>query len=505
MDVYGDGGSAIDAAIAAAAVLTVVYPHNVALGGDLIALVRTPDGAVTCVNASGWAGKAADPAAMRAEHGRALPDRGAATVTVPGGIRGWKTLQDMGSRLPWRRLLRAAEQAAADGVPVADSLHTHLIDPENSDLLGMADFERVFRPDGRPLGRGEHLRQPALAETFAALAEHGPDAFYTGALGARTLQYLRSCGSVLAAEDFAEFTPEVCDPIRLDYRGLTVLTSPPNTHGFLLLRALNTLREAGAGSPLGAGIGALMRRFHHGNRLRHDHLADPRLAPVDVRALVEDSLDEVSPLGMSAAPVSLPHGDTVGIAAADSDGMAVSLIQSVFYAFGSGLIDPQTGILFHNRGTSFSLDAQSPNLLAPRKRPLHTLMPVLTTEGGDVRHVLATMGGQGQPQILTQILLRLLDGASAADAVAAPRTIVGTQAQGCTADSVLVETDIGADASAALADSGLDVIEVPSHTESLGQANVVCVDARGPFAAAADPRADGSAVVAHYARRARGQ
>jgi gamma-glutamyltranspeptidase/glutathione hydrolase len=246
-----------------------------------------------------------------------------------------------------------------------------------------------------------------------------------------------------------------------------------------------------------------MRIFHHGNRLRDTYLGDPRMAAVSTDLLVRDDLRAASPIAALSTAGRVPRGDTVGIATADGDGIAVSLIQSAYYAFGSGLIDPQTGVLFHNRGTGFSLGEQSPNLVAPRKRPVHTLMPVMTAERGELRHVLATMGGQGQPQILTQVLLRMLDGASAADAVSAPRAIAGFQAYGCSADSVLVESDVEAAASSALAASGLEVIEVRPHTESLGQANVVHVDSRGQVTAAADPRADGSAVVAQFARHHR--
>ncbi len=502
MGVFQDGGNAIDAAITAAAVLTVVYPHNVALGGDLIALVRTPDGTVTCINASGWAGAATDAGVMRAQHGPALPTRGADTVTVPGGIRGWEALRGFGSRLPWSRLLQPAERAAEDGVPIAASLHAHLAEPENADLRGLEDFDRVFSPGGRPLLGGEDFRQPALAATFAALRKGGADEFYRGGLAAQTVQYLRSRGSVLDAADFAEFQPEITAPLSVDFRGLTVFTSPPNTHGFLMLRALRAIDQLGVSDPLGAGIATLMRIFHHGNRLRSDQLADPRVTPVDVAELINDDLAAVTAFAESTeASRPIPRGDTVGVAAADSDGVAVSLIQSVYHAFGSGLIDPQTGILFHDRGTSFSLDARSPNVLAPRKRPLHTLMPVLTTQNGQTRHVLATMGGQGQPQILTEVLLRMMAGASAADAVAGPRAVVGYQSDGCTADSVVVETDLEAAAASALAGSGLTVVDMPRHTESLGQANVVCVDPDGPITAATDPRADGAAVVAQYGRR----
>jgi gamma-glutamyltranspeptidase/glutathione hydrolase len=501
MRAYRDGGNAIDAAIVAAAVLTVVYPHNVALGGDLIALVRTPDGQVRCVNASGWAGAAADAAALCAKLGSWLPARGADAVTVPGGIRGWEALRRFGARLSWERTLQAAASTARDGVPVPPSLASHIADPENADLFGTEDFDRVFRPRGRSLRAGDDFVQPALADTFSALRDAGVDDFYEGSLAEQSVRYLQSRGSSLTVDDFAAYQPETVEPISVGFGGLTVLTSPPNTHGFLLLRALRAVAELGIADPLGDGLGTLLRVFHQGNALRTSYLADPRHVDVDVAALVNDGLGEIAELGVVQPGSALvPHGDTVGVAAADGDGYAVSLIQSVYHAFGSGLIDPATGILFHNRGTSFSLDEASPNVIAPHKRPAHTLMPVMTTHLGAPRHVLATMGGQGQPQILAQVLLRALSGAGAEAAVSAPRAVVGLQVDGGTADSVAAEADLDAVAMASIGGAGLVSTEVAAHTENLGQTNVVFVDDSESMTAASDPRSDGAAVVAHYPR-----
>jgi gamma-glutamyltranspeptidase len=502
---YHDGGSAIDAAIAAAAVLTVVYPHNVALGSDLVALVRTPDGVVRCVNASGWTGRNVEAAALRSRHGRSLPLRGVDTVTVPGGVRGWKALRRFGARLTWDAALRAAHESAA-GVTVAASLATHIVDPENADLVGTFDFDRVFRPGGRFLQVGEELKQPALALTFDLLREQGPDVFYEGELAQRTVDFLRSRGSSLTAADFAEFQPEITEPIEASFRGLTVHTSPPNTHGFLLLRALRAIEELGITDPLDDGLGTVMRIFHRGNELRHHELADPRHAAINVEALVHDDLGGlVEPGGARGGPVPVPRGDTVGVAAADSDGYAVSLIQSVYHAFGSGLIDPETGILFHNRGTCFSLNDASVNVVAPRKRPAHTLMPAMTTQRGTLRHVLSTMGGQGQPQIIAQLLLRAVGGEGAESVVAAPRAVVGYQSDGNTADTVSMEADMPAVPRDSLGRCGLPVAEVPAHTEALGQANVVFAGPDGSMTAASDPRSDGAAIVAHHPRHHRPQ
>jgi gamma-glutamyltranspeptidase len=495
------GGTAIDAAIAAAAVLTVVYPHNVALGGDLVALVRTPDATVTCINASGWSGRAADVDAMRTKHGRWLPARGADAVTVPGGVRGWEALRRLGSRLPWADTLHPAQDIASAGTALAPSLADHIAHPDNADLVGTEDFDRVFRPAGRFLAVGDNFSQPALAATYQALRDAGPDGFYTGDIGERLVGFLRRRGSALTVEDFAEFTVESVDPIATQFRGLTVMTSPPNTHGFILLRALRAIEHLGVADPLGRGLGELMRIFRQANAIRSRTLADPRHAEVDVDALIAGDLDDLSARDADTRqPAMVPHGDTVGIAAADSDGYAVSLIQSVYHAFGSGLIDPDTGVLFHNRGTSFSLDPASPNVLAPRKRPVHTLMPAMTTHDGDVRHVLSTMGGQGQPQIIAALLLRAMDGASAEAAVAAPRAIAGRQADGSTPDTVTVEADLHPEALNSVLRAGFPVVKLPSHSEDLGQANLISIGADGAMTAASDPRSDGAAVVANYPR-----
>lgn len=504
MRAYRDGGTAIDAAIAAAAVLTVVYPHNVALGGDLIALVRTQEGEVTCVNASGWAADGVDSESLRDRYGLEFPTRGVDTITVPGGVRGWQALRRMGSRLSWQQTLQEAEGYAEAGVPVAVSLAAAIDDPDTRDLDGAEDFDRVFRPHGRLMRAGDEFRQPALASAFRALRKHGPEEFYEGDLARRSVEFLQERGSVLTLSDFADFQPEITAPISAEFGELTVHTSPPNTHGFLMLRALSAVAEQAVSDPLHEGLGTLMRIFHRGNELRTARLADPRFAAVDVDALVHDDLRSLTPIGDGAEDLTpVPHGDTVGIAAVDDDGVAVSLIQSVYHAFGSGLIDPQTGILFHDRGAGFSLNPASANVIAARKRPAHTLMPVMCTQNGELRYVLATMGGQGQPQILTEILLRALSGMNAADAVSAPRAIVGRQAHNSTRDSVFIESDTTSDARSSLERAGLPTVEVPRHTEDLGQANVVFATADGRLTAASDPRSDGAAIVAHFARNRR--
>ncbi|PZG21875.1 gamma-glutamyltransferase family protein [Nonomuraea aridisoli] len=489
------GGNAIDAALAAAVTLTVVYPHNTALGGDLIALVRTPDGRIVCVNASGPAPAATDPAAVAARHGGRLPVSGPDTITVPGAVAGWAALHRAGARLDWAGHFTAATAHAA-GVAVAPGLAAAIA--ECSGLIAAdAGMRAVFSPGGRPLTEGQTLRQEALGATLAELAADGPDTMYGGRVGARLTAGLRALGSPLTLADLASYRAEPTAPLCRTFRGHQVYTSPPNTHGFLLLQALGAVARRDDGpDPLGDGAGRLARIFHRGIRDRGRHLGDPRFAPVDVDALLDPGhLDRVEDEPVAPAAGGRAGGDTVAVVTADTDGYAVSLIQSLFHSFGSGVLEPSTGMLLHNRGSFFSLDPGSPNLLAPGKRPAHTLMPVMVTEGDRLAWVLGTMGGKAQPQIHTQVLLRLLAGASTAEAVAAPRWVVGGMEVDDPEDTVSVEADAPARTVAALAATGAPMVRLPAGSELVGHAQVVALTRDGAPSAESDPRSDGAAVV----------
>ena len=502
-EAYQDGGNAIDAAIAAAGMLTVVYPHNVTLGGDLVALVRDPHGHVRCINATGWSGANASLDEMRRRHGNRLPVRGADTVTVPGGVRGWQSMLKLGGHLPLKRLLEPAARAAEIGMPVAASLARALSSHENSELTGDLGFDRTFYPSGAPLREGDILRQPALARTLNEIREHGADSFYTGDVAHSITTLLDNHGAQITQQDFADYSPRITDPIHITYGGLTVMTSPPNTHGFLLLRALHALESRQIEHPLTRDLDVFLQLFHHGNELRSTQLADPTFVNIDVDTLINANPECITPTANEPAAQRVAHGDTVGIATADEDGWAVSLIQSVYFAFGSGLLDPTTGVLLQNRGTSFSLDPNAPNVFAARKRPVHTLMPTMVLDGQALRYVLSTMGGQGQPQILAQVFLRALAGSSLERALAGPRAVVGAQSDGDTPDTVLMETDMSLEARQAVERTAFVEHFVPPRTEALGQTHAIERQADGSFEAACDPRADGSAIVVQYARHRR--
>ncbi|HEY6758003.1 MAG TPA: gamma-glutamyltransferase [Baekduia sp.] len=479
------GGSAVDGALAAAAVLTVVYPHNCALGGDLIALLREPDGEAVVVNASGPAPAGVDVEALRAA-GDTMPIVGVDAATVPGLVAGWGALHERAGRRPWAAALVEAEALARDGVAVAPGL--------------AAAIAEVPRPIADPglralLDGGDVLRQPALAGTLAELAAAGPRALYEGRLAARFAAGLAALGSRITAADLAAFAPSVEAPLRVALDTYNLLTAGPNSSGILLAQALLALQAAGLDDPLGADAGTLASIFAAGNDQRERTLGDPRFTAQDLPAwLAPEAVARAVDHRPDALPaVARPTGDTIAIVATDADGRAVSLIQSLFHSFGAQVLEPSTGILLHNRGSAFSLRPDHPNVIAPGKRPMHTLMPVVVERDGALLGVLGTMGGKVQAQIHAQLLVHLLGGAGAQEAVAAPRFAVGATAMGEPASTVRVERDCDPAAVAALAAAGLAATLVAPYSEWLGHAHAIWCD---PPSAGSDPRADGAAALA---------
>ena len=500
------GGNAIDAALAAAIVLTVAYPHNTSLGGDLFALVRDPSGRITSINASGAAGELTDAAVLRRRHGGKMPVTGVDTVTVPGAVGGLAALHSLGAALPWGHAFSAAVGLAEDGVRVAPSLAAAV--RENSALIAAdAGMRTVFQPGGRPLSAGDQLCNPALGATLRTLAAEGPSALYGGRLGANLIAGLQDLGSGLTLSDLAAYNAEVGLPLTAPFRDLQVWTSPPNSQGFLLLEILRIIDALPPDMDLlGDDADVLAAVFQLATADRTRLLADPahhRLQAEQVldSRYVSDAAHRIAgrlphPDQSRASRQNRPTGDTVAVVSFDTDGWAVSLIQSLFHSFGAGILEPATGVVLHNRGSFFSLDEQSPNVVAPRKRPAHTLMPAMVTRADRLTWVMGTMGGKAQPQILTQVLLRAADGADSAVAVAQPRFIVGGLEVDQPDNTAHVEPNLGSVADV-LTRYGLPVAVLDQPDELAGHAQLISMDAHGVLEAASDPRADGSAVVAH--------
>ncbi|MCO5316091.1 MAG: gamma-glutamyltransferase [Solirubrobacterales bacterium] len=494
-----DGGNAIDAALAAAAALTVVYPHMCSIGGDLFALVGLPGGEVVAVDGSGAAAAGVDAEALAGRYGE-MPTGGIDTVTVPGVLSGWDEVASLGSVRGSAGYVEAAAAFAADGVPVAPSLAEAILQ-DRASISTDEGMRAIFARDGKQLGVGDPLIQPELAESLRQIAAEGAGAFYRGSLGSRFLEGLNRLGSPLSREDLAEHRATRSGPLSGQFGGLEVMTSPPGSQGFVLLEMLQAIEVSGRDDLLGDGAGLLAWIARLASADRDRHLADPGFADVPLAELLSPeyaaelvSRAESAPGQERSLPPQPPRptGDTVAVVAADSDGRAVSLIQSVFHAFGSGILEPATGIISHNRGACFSLDPSSPNRIAPGKRPAHTLMPVLVRDEGGRLSAHGTMGGRAQPQIHTQLLLRRLAGSDPGRAVAAPRFVVGGLDAGSELDLIYAEDDLDPGAAAALERSGLEMRAGGVLDEIVGH-TALAVSTDTGLRAASDPRADGSA------------
>jgi len=432
------GGSAVDAAIATNAALAVVASHSCGLGGDAFWIIwDEPAGRAVCLNGSGRSAQAASIAAARAAGLSEMPLRGAWTVTVPGAIDSWREAHERYGRLPWPDLFAPAIELA-NGFP-ASAGWVGAIERAAATFGDGSDWARTFRPHGRPWRLGERVTLPSLARTLRTIADEGPAAAYTGPLARRAAAYLADAGSPLRASDLAAHRSDWGDPIATAYRGVTSLSHAPNSCGAVALQTLNVL-ERFAPPPAEAFDGrgcADARWVHLGLEASRLALADRDAVLTDVDAMADGALarllsperaaqlaEQLDPERVtSPPPMTLPSGGgTVFLCAADRWGGLVSLIESNYAGFGSGLVDPQTGIAYQNRGSFFRLDTAHPNSLAPGKRTLHTLTPGMLLRDGRPWIAHGCMGGEIQPQVFAQFVSAVVDGGlDIATAVAAPR------------------------------------------------------------------------------------
>jgi gamma-glutamyltranspeptidase len=497
VEAIGAGGNAIDAALAAAVTLAAVYPHMCGVGGDLFALVRQPDGTVFAVNSSGAAPVAIDVDGIRRDHGT-MPIHGPLPVTVPGAAAGWHELWRLGAVRPFAAAFEPGIAAARDGVAVARSLAASIAsEPERT--LADAGLRGIFAPGGEPLRAGAALFQPSLARTLAAIAEGGPEALYDGEVGSSLVRALNDRGSPMSRDDLRSHVPEVVPPLVRRYRDLDVAVVPPNSQGFALLQILRAIERLGLDpDPLGPDAAPLAEVFHAVALDRDRTNADPRSARIDVDTLLDDRrLDEVlTAVRRETHPAKVrPSGDTIALVAADGDGRAVSLIQSLSDSFGSGILEPSTGVVLHNRGSAFSLDPSSPNVLGGGKRPAHTLMPVLVHRRGDLAAVSGSMGGGGQPQINGQTLTRVFDlGMRPADAVGSPRWLAGGMDLGA-GRWIDAESRVPDRVRKALRAADFVVNALQAVDERVGHAHLIVRRDDGMFDVGSDPRADGEAAA----------
>jgi gamma-glutamyltranspeptidase len=495
------GGNAIDAALAAAVTLAVSYPHNCGVGGDLFALVQRPDGETIAINASGRAPAGVEPGTLRARHGATMPEWGPDPITVPGAVSGWASVHAEGAVLPWSEAFGAAIAIALGGITLSRST-AGALEANAGRFAADAGLAGVFFAGGAPLPRGAIVRQPALGDTLQQLASDGPSALYGGPIGDRYAAGLRAAGSPMTLEDLADHRADVVAPLVGRYRDLDVRVVPPNSQGFALLQMLALAERLGIDpDPLGPDAGVLALAFAAANRDRDRHLADADAMRTRPSTLLDYGhlaglADEVRNAAAGAARGTVGHrhstGDTIALVAADANGWAVSLIQSLYDSFGAGILEPETGIVAHDRGACFTLEAGHPNEIGPRKRPFHTLMPALVHRDGRLAAVSGSMGGASQPQINAQNLIRAFDlGMPAVEAVAAPRWSVWSEE----VPLAWVEGSVPQATGDRLEEAGFRVEAKEDLDEALGHAHLIVVRPDGSFDVGSDPRADGGALA----------
>jgi gamma-glutamyltranspeptidase len=517
LSVLAAGGHAVDAAIATNAVLGVVMPNGCGIGGDAFWLVwDEAAGEQVALNGSGRSPAAADAATLRARGLDRVPLRGPLSITVPGAVRSWADAHRRFGRLTRDAVLADAIEHAESGFAAWGGLIA-AVEATNADIGDepwTAGFRQVWRPEGRPWRRGERVRLPVLATTLRALARDGFDAYYEGDLGERIARGLAAAGGLHRASDLREHRSTWGTPVDTTYRGIRVTTHPPNSSGVVALEILDLLErfEPPAGSRFTARGWTDASWLHL--QLEAAKLAfadrDAWLTDPEFRAVpIEDFLDKARAAELAARidprradpsppPARTLVGGTIWLGVVDGDGNAVSLIQSNAAGFGSGVLDPVTGIHFQDRGASFSLDPGHPNVLEPRKRTAHTLMPGMLFRVGERRPwiVAGSMGGDIQPQVHVQLVSALVDGGAAvATAVAAPRVTV--QPDGWLAPPVAVrfDGDLAPGVEAALRDLGHRVDRV-GYDGALGQEHAIELVDGGPagsgsLAATTDPRSEG--------------
>jgi len=500
------GGNAVDAAIAANAVLGVVEPTSNGLGGDLFAIVyEAKTGQLYGLNASGWAPAKMTLDWVRSRGHQEMPHDGILTVTVPGCVAGWEALRRKSGTLGFDTLLKPAIYYAEEGFPLTEMISAGWSAAERLKNVNAA-FKQTFLPGGRAPGVGEIFRNPDLARSLRRVVEHGRDGFYKGPTADAILQLSRETGGAMEAADLAQFEAEWVQPISTTYHGWTVTELPPNGQGIAALMMLNLmerfpLAEYGQNSVRALHVMIEAKKLAYADLLRY--VADPRFSEVPTREMLSKlhaekrakqiQLDQAQESVAPSAAEDLKGkraGDTIYMAAIDSEGNIVSLIQSNYSGFGSGLVAPGTGFGLQNRGALFSLDPNHPNVLAPRKRPLHTIIPAFL-QNGEVRIGFGIMGGWNQAQAHAQFVSNVVDfGMNIQAALEAPRFTKRTF-EGL---DVEIEPRIPESTRAELARLGhkLKVLDSPfSYVVGGGQA--VMRNGQGVNFAGSDPRKDGAA------------
>lgn len=505
LDVLRSGGNAVEAAIAIGSCLSVTYPHFTGLGGDAFMLIADAGGKVTTVSGIGQAPQKLplyDTSMERiAERGAASALTTAGTVDALGQAFELSR-KELGGRRSWESLLAPAVTLARDGFPWTASGHFWL-NFRAAEMHALPGVASSFLHQGRPPAIGEIVRQPDLARTLETLAERGHRDFYEGRLAERLARGLRDAGSPLTFADLAATTARVEPPLTQPYRGGILMAHQPPTQGVTTLQIMGILERFDLKSiPEGSAdyyhllTEAVKCAFIDRNRF----LCDPDFGPVPCESLLSHSgLDAAAASISRSAARPWPHrfqsGDTVYIGAADAAGNSVSMLQTIYYDWGSGVMAGNTGVLWHNRGAAFSLSPKHPNRLEPGKRPFHTLNPGIYVKDGGPRILFGTQGADGQPQTLAAILTRLIDyGMDPLTALARPRFLLGRTFSD-SRDTLKLESDAGDAVFEELSRRGHEISPLPPQSPLAGHPGAIVFDAdQQMLFGAHDPRSDGRAL-----------
>ena len=424
------GGNAIDAAVATAAVLNVVEPESAGIGGDMFAIVYVAkEHKLIGINASGWAATGVTPALLKShgyDAGTGMPEFGILTVDVPGAVDGWDQLLRRAGTMGFRQVLQPAVDLASDGFPWSQRIAAEMADTYsyNTQVKSDADTLETYYPHGQLPAAGAVFRNPALARAFRLLQQQGRDAFYKGEIARAIVAKSKALGGTMTAADLSDFHAEWVTPLTTNYHGFDVYELPPNGQGFAVLEELNILEACvpKLGYDL-AKLGPTAPEYWHllietKKRVFDDlerYNADPRFARVPVEKLISkqyaaEQCARIDPKHATApATKRAQQGGTVYLTTADRAGNMVSMIYSVYDALGSGITVPGFGFVLHDRGALFSLDPASPNVIAPRKRPFHTIIPAFVMKDGQPLVSFGLMGGSMQAQGHMQVLVDLID------------------------------------------------------------------------------------------------
>ena len=494
------GGSALDAAIAANAVLGVTEPMMNGIGGDLFLIYwDAKTGKLYGLNSSGWAPRGLTIEYLKQHGVTSMPQHGINSVTVPGAVEGWSEAHQRFGRLPWKELFGPAIYYAEHGYPVAELVHGYW-------RRGASDFQndearRIFLPNGKAPEVGQVFSNPDVANALRLVADQGAAAFYRGPIAQAILKTSSDAGGTMQADDLAQFKAEWVDPISIDYRGWRVYELPPNGQGMAALEMLNIMSNFQPDSAGPEGVVELHKKIEamklaYADLYRYN--GDPRFAKIPVQGLIskEYAAERAKLIHPDKANCDVeagkpPSSDTTYLSAVDKDGNIVSLIQSNYDFFGSGIAVENMGFFLQDRGGLFRLDPRDPDALAPRKRPFHTIIPAFM-QRGDVHIGFGIMGGSNQPVAHAQFVSNVADyGMNIQAALSAPRFTVNGEKVDCT---IPIESRVKPEVLQQLRQKGHDLRVRGDYSSNMGRGQAVLFNSKtGIKYGASDPRADGNA------------